>query len=188
MQGWQVGVLLVGLLFLGFIVLVLLSGRKFKRVFSEGSFLEVADALPAMRSAAAELAINVADTESVALEELEPLCTLTSAGTRAMYTIYEVEDGFEHRISVSHSGGHTTFAEGEMYIQWILRVLAVPEDQVEFCRSSSPVFYAMWTMSTEAHEAFMREPVKHVDFEAFRESFRGRKPIEWQPIPGLDQL
>jgi hypothetical protein len=122
------------------------TGGKYKAVFADEHFLEVAGKLSGLKEAAFAKAHQPLDGP---MEPNDRRTMVTSAGLTMIYIIVPTDAGYEHRLSVSLQNGLTAHAVGEMFALWGILLLGEEKEQCEFYFSQRTVHYAVWIHSVK---------------------------------------
>lgn len=164
----------------------LTRGGKYKKVFADEHFLEVAGRVPALKEAALAQAERPADVSSP-LPVDDPRRVVTSAGLVVLYTIAPEGAGFEHHVSVSLDGAYTAHAVGDMFVWWILRLLGVDVRRCGLLISPRTVHFAIWIIDRAEHAEFSGRPVgvpAAAQVAEFRKEWvQSWQSVRWERIP-----
>ena len=147
---------------------------KYKAIYADEHFLEVAAELPAIKQHAYAMADDAPDYSTPPTDD-DPRMFVSSQGLIVMYTIGLEEGRYEQHVSVSLDTGVTVSAVGEMFTLWLLYLLGVDLDPCVLVVSPSRVHFASWQVEPEAREQLAAAPVLEPtadDVTRFREYWR----------------
>ena len=147
---------------------------KYKAIFADEHFLEIAAELPPIKQHAYAMADDAPDRSKPPTDD-DPRMFVSSQGLIVMYTIGLEEGEYEQHVSVSLDTGYTAGAVGEMFTHWLLYLLSVDLDHCVFVISPSRVHFASWRVEPEALEQLAAAPVLEPtadDVARFREHWR----------------
>jgi hypothetical protein len=177
--GYIVGGVVVALILLW----VLVRASKYKQVFADAHFLEVANELPELKARALAQADQPLDTSRWTPQD-ETRRLITSAGLVVVYTIAPDGDQYVHHLSVSLRGGYTAHAVGDMFIWWLLRLLGVDIQRCRLLISQRTVHYAIWQVDREEQAVFANCSVAEpsaADVAGFRQEWmRSEQSVRWE--------
>lgn len=161
---------------LGFILLVvrqfIVAGRRYRPVFAEAHYNEVAGLLAELRRKALD-----------AMDEPQwggpdPPYDVTSAGLILSYSINRDRDRYTHHLALSLAGHVTPHAVGDRFAFFIADRLGVPFDIVSLGASPATVHHMEFQLDEEQQQiAASRaiEPPSEAELEAILELFLKRR-------------
>lgn len=168
------------------ITLLFISGSIHKKVFSDAHFQEVAESLPALKQAAMDLPMQGQENP---FQPTDPRSLLTSVGLAIVYTVSLHDGVFHHHISISLAArGYTAHAVGDMFMQFVARLLGVGIDRFRLGVSRATVHHGIFELSLAEHAAYSNRPVTVLtadELKAIREEWiKSRTAVRWERIPG----
>jgi hypothetical protein len=129
--------------------------RMYKRLFSLEHYREVANSLENLRSVAGESILPDDDTRS----DFSPESVLTSKFLNISYSIHEMDEYFEHHISVSTPRqGFTTHAAGQTFVSFFVwRMRIDPRACVSY--KGPAAYHLVFGVEEEKQPDFLRQPL-----------------------------
>jgi hypothetical protein len=163
---------------------IALRGAKYRRIFADRHFVEVAQGVARIRSAA--LSRVIVSDDDVVRSPNDPRALVTSAGLALLYTIRRAENQFVHHYSVSLAGGYTAHAVGETFVLFVAKLFGVPFETLALGVGRSTVHHAEFELPQTEQAAFAGRQVLKVspaEIAAFREEWiEARERLRWERL------
>jgi hypothetical protein len=162
----------------GLVWWILSRAFQYHRLFADRHFMQVAQAIAALKQAALRDIVGTAGGDIRSPDD--PRTLRTSAGLALVYTVsIRTPGAYVHHASVSLPGGVTAHAVGETFILLWARMLGVAHERLALGVSSATVHHAEFVLDEQEQADFVQRPVEAPTAEslqAFRaESLRARR-------------
>jgi len=153
------------LVLLGLFALIFLLDTKYKKIFADDNFIEIAEQLSAIKPRVQQDIIG-RDVEEVA--EPRSQAFVTAAGVAIFYTIGFNNDRYIHHVSLSYQGHHMARSAATLIGVYIASQLNIAAEKVYFHRSAGGVYHLVFDMSAEEFTVFRLAEIRVPSAEEIR--------------------
>lgn len=150
----------VGLILL-FTLRVILTGRRYIKVYAPKHYREFAESLTKVTAAAC---VKIGEPPAHAPTD-DPRGFVTSAGLLVFYTIAPENGGYRHHFSIS-MGPYTPRAVGGTFVIYLARLLAIDLQRLLIGVSQRKVFHAQCILSRDEQVDFKTRQIEIPSIEA----------------------
>jgi hypothetical protein len=166
-------------------------GGKYRQIFADEHFVEIAQGVAGMKRAALD---DINDPTAADIPDPNDGRLLTSsAGLVIYYDITKDDDRFVHHYSISVGGGYTAHAVGRTFGIYVAQLLGVPLDTLTLVVTESSIHHIEFTLDPSSQELFAARAVPVVtlaDVPEYRKrGMEANEKVTWQreKIGGREQ-
>lgn len=156
----MIGWVIVGFGVVSAVAFVRSRTRRYRRLFADEHFFEIAHACPRLKAAALERPII--DEQDMPRTPDDPRALVTRAGLAIVYTVRPQESELVHHCSVSVPGGYTAHAVGATFVVFLAKLIGLPIEKSSFVIGSSTVHHLDASLSPEDHARVVAHAVPEV--------------------------
>jgi len=148
--------IIVGAVVLFLIILWVVSkDRRYKKIFEPEHYVEFAESLAAVTSAACD---KIGEPPTNPPTD-DSRFFLTAARIVFLYTITEENGQYEHYFSISIAGRYTPHAVGRTFAIYVARLLGIDLDQLKIGISQANVFHSVFTLAQKKQIEFKNREI-----------------------------
>jgi len=158
------------------------KGGKYKQLFADEHFVEIAQGVVGMKQAALD---DINDPEHATPPDANDGRLLkTSAGLVIYYDITKDDGRFVHHYSISVAGGYTAHAVGRTFAIFVAQLLGVPLDVLTLVVTESSIHHVEFTLEPSSQAEFAARPVPVVTLadvpEYRKQGMEANEKVTWQ--------